>query len=253
MGRVAAIRLVGFYAPVLAAFPPIFLRPRRKRLFPAALLGFLWVLPGLLAVQLLNLRFGWWQFHAQGALFRQMPIDLYLGWAVLWGIVPILVFRKTRIEWVVAAFFALDLILMPACFPVLSLGKRWLIGEVAALAIVLVPAQLFARWTLEDLHLSTRAVFQVLAEEVFFFFSSPKQFLRCNPEEDGVRCYQFPRGSGIWNCRVSSCSQFLGCRQFRNSLAAAEVRPSPTIRPSALWSAGSTATSQTLCSYRARW
>lgn len=181
MGRVAAIRVIGFYAPVLAAFLAIFLRPRCKRLVPAALLGFLWVLPGLLAVQLLNLRFSWWQFHAQGALFRAMPIDLYLGWAVLWGIVPILVFRKTRIEWVVAVLFALDLILMPACFPVLTLGNRWLIGELAALAIVLVPAQLFARWTLEDTHLSTRAVFQVLAVGGVFLFLIPETVFALQP------------------------------------------------------------------------
>lgn len=181
MGRVAAIRFIGFYAPVLAAFLPIFLLPRRKRLFPAALLGFLWVLPGLLAVQLLNLRFDWWQFHVQGGLFRGMPIDLYLGWAVLWGIVPILVFRKTRIVWVVAVFFALDLILMPACFPVLRLGNRWLIGELAALAIVLVPAQLFARWTLEDSHLSTRALFQVLAAGGVFLFLIPEAVFSLQP------------------------------------------------------------------------
>lgn len=174
MGRVAAIRLIGFYAPVLATFLPVLLRPRPKRLFPAALLGFLWVLPALLAVQLLNLRFGWWQFRVQGGLFRGMPIDLYLGWAVLWGIVPILIFRKIRVEWVVTLFFALDLILMPACFPVLSLGNRWSIGELTALVIALVPAQLLARWTLGDSHLSTRAVLQVLAAGGVFLFLIPE-------------------------------------------------------------------------------
>jgi hypothetical protein len=118
MGRAAAVRFMGLYVPVIAAFLLVFLRPSRKRIFPAALLGFVWTLPSLLAVQLLNLHFGWWRFNALGGLFRGMPVDLYLGWAVLWGILPILSFDQTGIVWVSAAFFGIDLILtrlLPCC------------------------------------------------------------------------------------------------------------------------------------------
>src|SRR5271169_2619273 len=116
MGRAAAVRFMGLYVPVIAAFLLVFLRPQRKRIFPAALMGFVWTLPSLLAVQLLNLHFRWWQFNAQGGLFRGLPVDLYLGWAVLWGILPVLTFHETRMIWVTAVFFGVDLILMPASF-----------------------------------------------------------------------------------------------------------------------------------------
>src|ERR1700722_5034477 len=152
LGRVAAVRFMGLYVPVIAAFLLVFLRPNRKRIFPAALLGFVWTLPSLLAVQLLNLHFGWWRFNALGGLFREMPVDLYLGWAVLWGILPILSFDEAGIAWVPAAFFGIDLILMSAFSPVVALSHRWLIGEFVALGLVLVPAQLFARWTINDTH-----------------------------------------------------------------------------------------------------
>jgi protein-S-isoprenylcysteine O-methyltransferase Ste14 len=181
MGRVAAIRCMGLYVPVIAAFLVAFLRPKRKRIFPAALLGFVWTLPSLLAVQLLNLHFSWWQFSAQGGLVRAMPIDLYLGWAVLWGILPVLVFEETGIPWVAAVFFGVDLILMPACSPVVALSHRWLVGEFAALGLVLVPAQLFARWTLNDTHLKARAVLHVFAAGGVFLLLIPEVVFALQP------------------------------------------------------------------------
>jgi protein-S-isoprenylcysteine O-methyltransferase Ste14 len=181
MGRVAAVRFMGLYVPVIAAFLIVFLRPNRKRIFPSALLGFVWTLPSLLAVQLLNLHFGWWRFNALGGLFRGMPVDLYLGWAVLWGILPILSFDETGIAWVSAAFFGIDLILMPACSPVVALGHRWLIGEFVALGLVLVPAQLFARWTINDTHLKARAVLHVLAAGGVFLFLIPEVVFAVRP------------------------------------------------------------------------
>jgi protein-S-isoprenylcysteine O-methyltransferase Ste14 len=181
MGRVAAVRFMGLYVPVIAAFLLVFLRPNRKRIFPAALLGFIWTLPSLLAVQLLNLHFGWWRFDALGGLFRGMPVDLYLGWAVLWGILPILSFDETGIVWVSAAFFGIDLILMPAGSPVVTLSHRWLIGEFVALGLVLVPAQLFARWTINDTRVNARAALHVLAAGAVFLFLIPEVVFAVRP------------------------------------------------------------------------
>jgi protein-S-isoprenylcysteine O-methyltransferase Ste14 len=172
---------MGFYAPVMAAFLLVFLRPIRKRIFPAALLGFVWTLPSLLAVQLLNLHFGWWTFNAAGGLFRGMPVDLFLGWALLWGILPILSFGETGTVWVSAVFFGLDLVLMPACSPAVVLNSRWLIGEFVALGLVLVPAQLFARWTLNDTKVKARAVLHVLAAGGVFLFLIPEVVFALRP------------------------------------------------------------------------
>ncbi|PYV76791.1 MAG: phospholipid methyltransferase [Acidobacteria bacterium] len=175
MGRITAIRSLGLYAPILTAFIIAIARPRMpSRMLPAALLGFLWTLPSLLALQLLNLRFGWWDFHVEGALFRGMPLDQYIGWAVLWGLVPILGFRKIAVWWEVALFLTLDLILMPACSPLLELRHYWLIGEFVGLCVVLIPSQLLARWTLNDTHLKVRATLQVFVASGVFLSLIPE-------------------------------------------------------------------------------
>src|SRR5271163_976374 len=102
MDRTIAIRCLSLYLPVVVAFALAYLRPGGRRLLGACLVAMAWVLTSLLAVQLCNLRAGWWTFHAQGGLFRGMPVDLFLGWAVLWGAIPILAFRRVRVAWVVA-------------------------------------------------------------------------------------------------------------------------------------------------------
>ncbi len=174
MSRIAAVRFLGLYAPILTAFIIAIARPRMPRMLPSALLSFLWTLPSLLALQLLNLRFGWWDFHAEGALFRGMPLDQYLGWAVLWGLVPIFGFRKIAVCIVVMLFFGLDLILMPACSPLLELRHYWLIGEIVGLCLVLIPSQLLARWTLNDTHLKVRTTLQVFVASGVFLFLIPE-------------------------------------------------------------------------------
>ncbi|MGH9748105.1 MAG: methyltransferase family protein [Candidatus Acidiferrales bacterium] len=174
MDRVFAIRAAGLYLPIAVAFLLVLLRQRPPRLFGAGLVGILWTLPSLLAVQLLNLRFEWWSFHASGGFFRGIPVDLYLGWAVLWGLLPVLAFRRLKSCWVMAIFLGIDLALMPACRPVVELGRGWILGEAVAICLVLVPAQLLARWTLEDRRLEARATLQVLMSAGVFLFWLPE-------------------------------------------------------------------------------
>src|SRR5207237_4045736 len=77
--------------------------------------------------------------------------------------------------WLVIAFMsALDLLAMPLCTPVVELSSRWLVGEVLALLLVLLPAQLFALWTNDDAHLAGRAVMHVLSSGMLILFVVPE-------------------------------------------------------------------------------
>ena len=89
-----ATRAGALYVPVLLALVAGIWRRARPiaRMFPATLLAGLWTLPSLLLLQQLNLRAQWWSYApGSAASLSGMPLELYLGWAVLWGIVPALV------------------------------------------------------------------------------------------------------------------------------------------------------------------
>jgi protein-S-isoprenylcysteine O-methyltransferase Ste14 len=174
MDRTTLVRAAALYVPIAGAGFAAYLRPSQKRLFAASLVAFAWTLPSLLLLQMLNLHFEWWSFHADGGLFREMPIDLYLGWAVLWSIFPVLLFRKMAVPLVAVVFSGVDLLLMPLCRPVVALHPRWLLGEAAGIVLVLLPALFFARWTLEGRHLVTRAIMQAITAAAFLLFFLPE-------------------------------------------------------------------------------
>jgi protein-S-isoprenylcysteine O-methyltransferase Ste14/predicted DCC family thiol-disulfide oxidoreductase YuxK len=160
--RIVAIRSFALLLPLLgAAAAWLWLQPR-KRTAGAIYLATLWTLPTLLVLHVLAQSLGWWTFHVDGGTFFDMPVDLYLGWALLWGALPTLLLRRFPLALVVGLLMAFDLVLMPLCAPVIELGPRWLLGELVAAAIVLIPAQLLARWTDRDEHLYGRVLLQCL-------------------------------------------------------------------------------------------
>src|SRR5919109_1195326 len=58
------------------------------------LLACIWNLDALLLVHRAASHFGWWTFQAERGLFLGLPVDLYLGWALLWGAIPALAFPR---------------------------------------------------------------------------------------------------------------------------------------------------------------
>jgi len=131
------VRAAALYVPILLVVAlGAQLRPDRRRV-AGALLATAWNLAALLAVNLVALRLGWWSFGTGAATVAGVPADLWVGWALLWGAVPVL--ATTRHLAAAGALVALDLVLMPAAKPVVLLGPAWLAGEAVAVATCLVP------------------------------------------------------------------------------------------------------------------
>jgi protein-S-isoprenylcysteine O-methyltransferase Ste14 len=175
------IRAGALYFPLVLALLAGALRRRPPRLFAACLLSALWTAPALLALQQLNLRAGWWTFSSGGPMFCGMPLELYLGWIVLWSILPQLVFRRMPVALPAALMLALDVLAMPMCKPVVTLAPNWLFGEAAAGLLVLLPALCVARWTLDNSHLRLRAAMQVAISGLLFLYLVPEIVFALRP------------------------------------------------------------------------
>ena len=162
MDRTFIIRAVSLYAPLVLCFILWSLRKSSRAEATGALLATAWNMPALLAVNLMAMHFGWWNFSAKGGTLFAMPVDLWIGWAAFWGTAAVLLFQNTQL-WIVAVALGIaDLILMPMCAPVVMLGKRWFIGECLALSVSMAPGLLLARWTRDCRYVKRRAFLQAV-------------------------------------------------------------------------------------------
>jgi len=138
----------------------------------------------LVHISLLDLNF--WRYHVQGGLFLGIPFDLYLGWVILWGAVPLLCFPRLPIPMIVGIMALFDLVFMPLCAPVVELREPWLIGECYVLVYCLLPGLYLARFTEEDRQLGLRAFFQAITFAGMVFVLIPA-IIEANTTEQAAR------------------------------------------------------------------
>lgn len=173
--RELAIRAACLYVPVAAVTLASWWRKPDRRLVGAAVLATAWALPVLLALNELAARAGWWRFAEDGPTIASMPPDLWIGWALLWGALPVLVDPLGR--WrpaTIAALAAVDFVAMPQLRPTVVLGSAWLAGEALGVAVVLVPALALARWTARRDRLHPRVWLQITAFAGLVFYVVPE-------------------------------------------------------------------------------
>jgi protein-S-isoprenylcysteine O-methyltransferase Ste14/predicted DCC family thiol-disulfide oxidoreductase YuxK len=125
------------------------LRPN-KQLAIGVLYSSAWIAALLPWFDLIAQQMGFWSYrNTDGPTLGQIPLALYLGWVVSWGIVaPLLSEALGKRIWHAAAVMILiDLRAMPEMTPLLTLSKHWWIGETLISAVLLVPAMLLSHWT----------------------------------------------------------------------------------------------------------
>jgi protein-S-isoprenylcysteine O-methyltransferase Ste14 len=192
MDRTLYLRALALYLPLVLALLAGFARKQPPRQFAACLLSLLWALPSLLALQTLNQLTHWWTFAPTHPQFRAMPLELYLGWTVLWGILPQLAFPRLKLLYCAPIMIAIDLLAMPRCAPLIVLGPHWLLGEAVAVVVVLIPALCIARWTLNNTHLPLRATIQVAISALIFLYLLPEVVFALRPGAGWQPLLQIP-------------------------------------------------------------
>ena len=175
------LRFGAMYLPLMAALLACLLRRNVRRRGVACLLSLVWAMVSLLALQRVNQWAGWWSFDRGGVVFCGMPLELYVGWVLLWGVVPQLLFVRTRIVRVAVVMVLVDLVAMPLCRPMVMLGSGWLAGEAVGVAMVLLPSLCLARWTAVDSHLRLRAAMQVVLAGALVLLFLPETIFDLRP------------------------------------------------------------------------
>ncbi|MBR0696072.1 methyltransferase [Bradyrhizobium lablabi] len=160
---VAAARVALLLGPAVATMLLLIVVRSTPRQATAAMLAGLWQLPALLLLNLVAQRLGWWRFQADDASVLGLPIDLWIGWALWWGPLAVLLSRKLPTLLILTAMVIADIVFMPRLAPLVVLGEYWWIGEIVAVLLVLVPALVLARLTEADRHPVLRTCFHALA------------------------------------------------------------------------------------------
>jgi protein-S-isoprenylcysteine O-methyltransferase Ste14 len=177
MGRVTLIRAAALYLPLALAVLAWLWAPPTGRERAAAVLATAWSAATLYVLHLLAMAAGWWSFGVNEATFAGFPVDLYLGWAVLWAVLPALLSRYASPALVVLGAVTFDVIAMPQIGPVVLLGDRWLVGEAVAIVLCLVPGLALAKLTRTNTRPGTRALLQAIAFTVLALGVLPQAIL----------------------------------------------------------------------------
>lgn len=157
---VAALRSFAALVPVLLAGTLWLTATPRVR--GAAFLALLWNLVALLLVNALAVQQQWWSFGAEGTMWAAVPVDVVLGWAALWGAVPILSMEWVRPEITVCVLVVADVLAMGSLRPLVALESTWWWGEMLAVSVALVPGVVLGVLTVRERALRVRASLQVV-------------------------------------------------------------------------------------------
>ncbi|MEU8166132.1 methyltransferase [Micromonospora sp. NPDC049004] len=153
-------RWLSLGVPLLAVLA-VGARERDRAARGAALLAFVAAGVGIAALHEVARTAGWYAFAPVDGAYRGMPVDLWIGWAALWGPLPVLLRRLLPLPVALGLLLWVDVVAMPALHPLVHLGPYWLVGEVAGLLLVALPAQLLGRSGADRRRLRTRTLLQV--------------------------------------------------------------------------------------------
>lgn len=156
------VRSLVLLAPLAALTAAMWRGPQTQRARGAVLLAGIAAFVGLGALHEIARRVGWWHYLDVAGAWRGFPVDLWIGWAIVWGALPVAMARHVPIVVAVLAATWIDVVAMPWLHPLVALGEGWLLGEVVGLAFVMLPAVLLGHWCARCERLTARTSLQIV-------------------------------------------------------------------------------------------
>jgi protein-S-isoprenylcysteine O-methyltransferase Ste14 len=199
-------RAILLYVPLVTCAVLFIVRRPSPRHSAAALLALLWAVPAIVAVELIAERAGWWTCSVPRGVFPA-PGDVVLGWAVMWGPLPVLALWRRPLLAVAGALWV-DFCWMPTAHNLITLGTWWPLGELVALITVLMPGLLLARWTIERRFLRARTVMQMSIFTAWTLWLIPTVALRMRPPTGRPLWFVLPALAPFGVVAVSAVQEF---------------------------------------------
>jgi len=164
MNRTDLIEICVLYLPiVLAIFCRYYFRSAVS-ICGSLLLSFLWSFVAVFVVNQVAFYFDWWDYAERTASYKGLPLSVWFGWSIAWGIViPLLPIRGSTL---LLLALVVDLLTMPLLEPLLVLKAGWIWGELFALVVVIIPTVLIYKWTL----LRRSIIKRVTIQAIIFLF-----------------------------------------------------------------------------------
>ncbi|HMJ74827.1 MAG TPA: methyltransferase, partial [Iamia sp.] len=163
-----------------------------------------------------------------------VPVELWIGWALLWGAVPLL--APTRLAVAGVALVLADLVLMPLAHPVVVLDRTWLVGEAVGVGLGLGPGLVLGGLTTRDRWPVARAALQMVAFTGLLGFVLPTLVFVITGE-DWSALLARPRWQLVVAAVVSAPAAALALQAVRE-FAAAGGTPVPLDPPRRLVTSG---------------
>jgi len=164
--RIELIEACTLYLPILLTVFCWYCYRPKVPLRGALVLSFLWSIVSVFLINQLAFQFAWWSFSSSAIAYHDLPLSIWFGWSIAWGLaLPLL---PARIGPLLLSALILDLLLMPLLTPLLHLGENWIWGEIVSIILILLPALLVYKWTIHRKSIHLRVIAQAL---VFFSFT----------------------------------------------------------------------------------
>jgi protein-S-isoprenylcysteine O-methyltransferase Ste14 len=230
------VRAAALYLPITIALALVIHRRPDRRRTASAVVAVAWNLIALLVLNVLAQHFGWWTFSTSSGLVAGTPADLWIGWALLWGAVPLLI-TSERLVLIGVALLAADLVMMPPAAPAVSLRSTWLIGELLGVATCLAPGLLLGRWTARGERPQGRAALQVIACTGLLLFVLPTLIFTVTGEDWSALVHR-PRWHFVVAALLTAPATAMALQAVREFAIAGNGTPVPLDPPHRLVRSG---------------
>lgn len=158
VGFIWLLRWLLFLGPLTAL---MILSARKKddyRALVGTLFAFLYGVGTIFITHQIAIYFGWWRYGGNALMLNGLPVDIWLGGALLFGPVLSLAFPKTApIYLVLPIILGLHGTVFLSLEPLVYAGRGWFFGTIFVFLIAHIPAIYLSRWTANDRLLPLRA------------------------------------------------------------------------------------------------